>query len=147
VVFGECNFRYKRLWRKWTRGSRRWSSGSGCEGDESGDHIDGCTGHDTGHDSGCSGDDGETHESGCEGSEGQVGNGGGGTNGKNCRIGQILAVKVHDVGTPGSNGDGITWKWFDPDDPKVANLNSSNVESWPHLCKKTIVQGNLVVHY
>jgi len=36
------------------------------------------------------------------------------TSGKNCRIGQILAVKIHDVDSPGMNEDGITWKWFDP---------------------------------
>lgn len=127
----------------------------GCSGDENGDHTEGCSGHDSGHDSGCSGDDGETHEGGCEGSGGQGGqggnggNGGTGANGKNCRIGQILAVKVHDVGTPGTNGDGITWKWFDQDDDRVANQNLENigVNNWPHLCKKTILAGNLVVHY
>ncbi len=128
--------------------------GGGCSGDENGDHTEDCSGHDSGHDSGCSGDDGETHEGGCEGNGGQGGkggqgsNGGGGANGQNCRIGQILAVKVHDVGTPGTNGDGITWKWFDPDDERVANQNLENtdVSNWPHLCKKTILAGNLVVH-
>jgi hypothetical protein len=128
--------------------------GGGCSGDENGDHTEGCSGHDSGHDSGCSGDDGETHEGGCEGSGGQGGqggqggNGGGGANGQNCRVGQILAVKVHDVGTPGTNGDGITWKWFDPDDGRVANQYlETGVNNWPHLCKKTILAGNLVVHY
>lgn len=126
--------------------------GGGCSGDENGDHTEGCTGHDSGHDSGCSGDDGDTHEGGCEGGGGQGGhggNGGGGANGKNCRVGQILAIKIHDVGTPGVNGDGITWKWFDPDDERVANQNLENigVSNWPHLCKKTILAGNLVVHY
>jgi hypothetical protein len=126
--------------------------GGGCIGDENGDHTEGCSGHDSGHDSGCSGDDGETHDDGCEGSGGQGGqggNGGGGTNGQNCRIGQILVIKVHDVGTPGTNGDGITWKWFDPTDERVANQNLENtdVTSWPHLCKKTILSGNLKVHY
>jgi len=127
----------------------------GCSGDENGDHTEGCSGHDSGHDSGCSGDDGETHEGGCEGSGGQGGqggqgsNGGGGANGKNCRIGQVLAIKVHDVGSPGTNGDGITWKWFDPDDDRVAGqkLENTDVNSWPHLCKKTILAGNLVVHH
>jgi len=129
--------------------------GGGCSGDENGDHTEGCSGHDSGHDSGCSGDDGESHEGGCGGSGGQGGqggqggNGGNGANGQNCRIGQILAVKVHDVGTPGTNGDGITWKWFDPDDERVANQNLENigVSNWPHLCKKIILAGNLVVHY
>lgn len=125
----------------------------GCSGNESGEHSEGCTGHDSGHDSGCSGDDGETHTDGCGGSGGMGSEGGMGgdggmrVNGKNCRIGQVMLVKVHDVGTPGTNGDGITWKWFDHDDPNVTNLNSSNVGSWPHLCKKTILNGNLVVHY
>jgi hypothetical protein len=124
--------------------------GGGCSGDENGDHTEECTGHDSGHDSGCSGDDGESHEGGCEGSGGQGGqggNGGGGANGQSCRIGQILAVKVHDVETPGTNGDGITWKWFDTNDPRVSNLDINNVSGWPHLCKKTILAGNLVVHY
>ena len=124
--------------------------GGGCSGDENGDHTEGCTGHDSGHDSGCSGDDGETHDDGCEGSGGQGGqggNGGGGANGQNCRVGQILAVKVHDVSTPGTNGDGITWKWFDPEDTRVVNLENTDVTSWPHLCKKTILSGNLIVHY
>jgi hypothetical protein len=125
--------------------------GSGCSGDINGDHTEGCTGHDSGHDSGCSGDDGETHEDGCEGSGGQGGqggNGGGGANGKSCRIGQILVVKVHDVSTPGSTGDGITWKWFDTEDTRVANqiLETTPVDEWPHLCKKTILGGNLIVH-
>jgi hypothetical protein len=121
--------------------------GGGCSGDENGDHTEGCSGHDSGHDSGCSGDDGETHEGGCEGSGGQGGQGGNGVSGQNCRIGQILTVKVHDVGTSGTNGDCITWKWFDPDDQRVANLENIGVSNWPHLCKKEILAGNLVVHY
>jgi len=127
--------------------------GGGCSGDENGDHTEGCPGHDSGHDSGCSGDDGETHEGGCSGSGGQGGqggqggNGGNGASGQNCRIGQILIVKVHDVGTPGINGDGITWKWFDSEDPKVLNYDINDVSNWQHLCKKTILAGNLVVHY
>jgi len=64
--------------------------------------------------------------------------------GKNCRLGQIIALKVHDVGTPGRNGDGITWKWFSPEAMNV--MSTDNIESWPHLCKKTIIGGNIVVH-
>lgn len=129
------------------------SSSGGCEGDDNGDHTDGCTGQDSGHDSGCAGDDGEEHSDGCAGSSGSPsggtthGNGGNAISGKNCRIGQVLAVKVHDVGSPGTNGDGITWKWFDQADSRVSNLYSGNVESWPHLCKKTILSGNLALHY
>lgn len=124
----------------------------GCSGDDEGEHSEGCTGHDSGHDSGCSGDDGETHTDGCEGSGGQGGEegngGGGGVNGKSCRIGQVMLVKVHDVATPGTNGDGITWKWFDKDDDKIAFLEDTenDISQWPHLCKKTILGGNLVVH-
>ncbi len=120
--------------------------GGGCSGDVNGEHSEGCSGFDSGHDSGCTGDDSQEHEGGCSGSGG---NGGGpGVSGQNCRIGQVLAVKVHDVGTPGTNGDGITWKWFDPNNPIVASLviANGNVGSWPHLCKKTILSGNLVVH-
>jgi len=141
-----------------TKGCSGNGSGShegGCSGDD-GDHDDGCTGHDTGHDGGCSGEDGTSHDDGgCSGEDGTShddggcsgsgGNGGGKVSGKNCRVGQILVVKVHDVSTPGKNGDGITWKWFDPEDPKVENLDINNVENWPHLCKKTILGGNLVV--
>jgi hypothetical protein len=131
-------------------GHEEGCEGGGCSGDENGDHTEGCSGHDSGHDSGCSGDDGESHEGGCAGSGGQGGqggNGGEGVNGQSCRIGQILAVKVHDISTPGTDGDGITWKWFDPDDPNVENLDKNNVNGWPHLCKKIILAGNLVVHY
>ena len=53
-------------------------------------------------------------------------------------------MKMHDGGTPGTNGDGITWKWFDPEADWVPTIE--NVEEWPHLCKKTIIGGNLVVH-
>ncbi len=142
-------------------------SDGGCSGDDSGGHTDACTGHDSGHDSGCSGDDGEDHTDGCGGSSGGSGgssnNNGNPTSGKNCRIGQILAVKIHDVDSPGMNGDGITWKWFDPDDPKVPHVEDLNLDNagcggsnggsgesndgWPHLCKKTIIGGNLVLHY
>ena len=64
--------------------------------------------------------------------------------GKNCRLGQIIAVKLHDGGTPGTNGDGITWKWFNPESPGTPAID--NCDEWPHLCKKTILAGNLVIH-
>lgn len=131
----------------------------GCSHDDGTDVGGGCT-HDDGtsvdgtHDEGCSHDDDEhSDEGGCGGSE----NGGsGGTvlpgsdgkgnplSGKNCRVGQIIAVKLHDGGTPGTNGDGITWKWFSPDGAFVPSIE--NMQNWPHLCKKTIVEGNLVIH-
>jgi len=126
-------------------------SEGGCEGDDSGGHTDACTGHDTGHDSGCSGDDGEDHTDGCGGSSGGSGGSsqgnGNAVSGKNCRIGQVLAVKIHDVNSPGMNGDGITWKWFDPDDAKLESVNFDDVNGWPHLCKKERIGGNLALHY
>ncbi|TFH38970.1 MAG: hypothetical protein E4G95_02325 [Bacteroidia bacterium] len=135
----------------------------GCSDDTS--HDAGCSHDDTGEgespggetgDTGCSDD--ETDEGGCadsgtdEGHTGEEGSGSpGGTgmgnplSGKNCRIGQLIAVKVHDVGTPGTAGDGITWKWFSPTADFVPS--TENIPLWPHLCKKTIIAGNLVVHY
>ncbi len=64
--------------------------------------------------------------------------------GKNCRLGQLIAVKLHDGGTPGTNGDGITWKWFDPASASAPSIEGCN--TWTDLCKKTIIGGNLVVH-
>ncbi|UCF64430.1 MAG: hypothetical protein JSW33_00975 [bacterium] len=129
------------------------SGGGGCGGGHT-TPSGGCSGHDGGHDSGCSGDDGGDHSTGCPGSGGSGGpgspggSGGNGGQGAQCRVGQILAAKVHDVGTPGTNGDGITWKWFDADDPNVpAPADETTVGTWPHLCKKTIIAGNLVVHF
>jgi hypothetical protein len=139
-------------------------SEGGCSHDDTGGddatHDEGgCSGEDTGgddatHDEGCSHDDtGGDDGGGCSGeddNEGGMGGSPGGDDkgnpmsGKNCRLGQIIALKVHDVSTPGKNGDGITWKWFSPE---AANLPSiDDIEDWPHLCKKTIIGGNLVVH-
>lgn len=137
-------------------------SSGGC-GDETDGHDGGCS--DSGTDEGGCSDggtdeggctDGGTDEGGCTdggsggmGGESDMGGGSPGgsmgnpLSGKKCRIGQLIAVKVHDVGTPGIN-DGLTWKWFSPEAafvPTVLNLNE-----WPHLCKKVIVEGNLVVH-
>jgi len=113
----------------------------GCSGEDdggcSGEDDGGCSGEDDG--GGCSGDDG--HDSGSGGPGGQ---GGGSLNGQRCRIGQIVAVKVHDNGTPGRDGDGLTWKWFRADANNLPDIN--DVEHWPHLCKKTILEGNLTVH-
>jgi len=130
------------------------SGSSGCGGNHSGGGTSGgggCSGHDGGHDDGCSGDDGGDHSTGCSGNGsngGHGGSGGQGGQGSKCRVGQILAAKVHDVGTPGANGDGITWKWFDSDDPAVPIPPDANsINSWPHLCKKNIIGGNLSLHY
>jgi hypothetical protein len=135
------------------------SGGSGgCASDH--DHVDGgCGGTDGGcasdHDhvdGGCSGSDGHDggHDGGCSGSSGSCGGhdetsgGGNRVNGRTCRVGQILVGKAHDGGTPGISGDGITWKWFDADDPTLPSLD--DITAWPHLCGKTILAGNIVVH-
>jgi len=145
------------------------SDTKGCSGDGSGGHDSncsasvnsgGCGDESDGHDGGCS--DGGTDEGGCsdggtdEGgcTDGGMGEEGGGSgspggdmgnplSGKNCRLGQIIAVKVHDVGTPGIN-DGLTWKWFNPNAEFVPTID--NTIDWPHLCKKTIIAGNITVH-
>lgn len=145
------------------------SDSKGCGGDDQGGHESGCSGsdkHEGGmdevdpHDGGCTdggGDDGGCtdgagDEGGCSGEDGHESDGGNGSpggdmgnpaSGKNCRIGQVIAVKVHDAGTPGIY-DGITWKWFSPDASFLPSID--NIDNWPHLCKKTIIGGNLVVH-
>lgn len=125
--------------------------GSHEEGDEGCDHGDetdgGCT-HEEGDegcdhgdetDGGCT--DEEGHDGGCPGSDAGQGNH---VSGRQCRVGQIIAVKVHDADTPGMDGDGITWKWFRANAPHLPDIGDTG--NWPHLCKKTIVAGNLVVH-
>lgn len=98
-----------------------------CDDEEGGcDHDDGSDGHDAG----CPGDDAD-HENVH-------------ISGKQCRVSQIVAVKAHDVATPGVDGDGITWKWFVADDQNLPDIDLVN--NWPHLCKKTILSGNLVIH-
>lgn len=114
---------------------------------DGGDHTDGgCSGGGDHTDGGCSGG-GDHPDGGCSGG-GQGGHGG--VPGKDPRVGQIVAVKVHDRTTPGDGGDGpgpegdgITWKWFYPDDPNVPVIGEEELK---HLCKKTIIGGNLVVH-
>lgn len=140
----------------------------GCSGSDGTDHTDGgcsdsdhtdggCT--DSDHtDGGCSNPDhtdSDHTDGGCSGSGGTGGStgdhGSGGDSGmgnalkgKNCRVGQIIVVKGHDGGTPGVNGDGITWKWFSPEGSFVPSI--SNTADWPHLCKKTILEGNIKIH-
>jgi len=119
----------------------------GCSHDDTGGddvtHDAGCSHDDTGGDEGggCSGED--DHEGGMGGSPGGADKGNP-MSGKNCRLGQIIALKVHDVGTPGTNGDGITWKWFSPEAMNAPSIDK--ISMWPHLCKKTIIGGNIVVH-
>jgi hypothetical protein len=117
----------------------------GCSGSDGTTHTDGgCSGSDgtTHTDGGCSGSDGTSHDGGCSGS------GGGGpgihVSGSGSRVGQVLAIKLHDGGTPGTDGDGITWKWFSGEDPELPQITDR--ASWPHLCKKMILEGNLMIH-
>jgi hypothetical protein len=126
----------------------------GCSGHDDGTTDGGCSGGDGATDGGCSGGDGTTDggcsghddgttEGGCAGGSG--GSGGVHVSGKDSRVGQLIVVKIHDVATPGSAGDGITWKWFSGDSDFAPSI-SDVLEDWPHLCKKEIVEGNLVVH-
>ena len=152
--------------------SKGCNGGPGGEGHESGcsGEDDGGCGDDTSHDGGCTDghttDDGgctDTHtdDGGCSGSDmggpGETDSGSMGStdkgnplSGKNCRIGQLIVVKVHDVSTPGALGDEITWKWFAPNSSyNITNSDHKNItvnNSVVHLCKKTIIDGNLVVH-
>lgn len=140
---------------------------TGCSGDDHTDHEGGDSSDDTNQDTGCSHDDVDdsdaAHDGGCshddtddggcsdddtDDVDHESGTSGGGDkgnplSGKNCRVGQMIAVKVHDNGSPGVNGDGITWKWFDSNTTFPTTTNTSD---WPHLCKKIIINGNIVVH-
>ena len=126
----------------------RICSGGGCDGHDDGTHDDGgCSDgtHDDGthDDGGCSDgthDDGTHDDGGCSGGGGDTTHGGAGISGKDPRVGQIVVVKVHDLGTPATNGDGIGWKWLAP-----GTLVDLGVEP-KCMCKKEIVGGNLVVH-
>jgi hypothetical protein len=51
-------------------------------------------------------------------------------------------VKVHDRDTPGIEIDGITWRWFTEETVPSIDL----IADWPHLCKKEILEGNLMIH-
>lgn len=125
--------------------------GSGCSGEDHTDHTNHIDGEsdNSGHDGGCSHDDTgddegcSDHETGDNSHDGGHGSGNP-LSGKNCRVGQLIVVKVHDGGTPGFNLDGLTWKWFDPNADFVPSIE--NIDDWPHLCKKTILEGNIVVH-
>jgi len=78
--------------------------------------------------------------------------------GKESRVGQVVVVKVHDRSSPGdpadedTPGDGITWKWYLLDSWAWKTAEEQGepllgvIEEWPHLCKKEIIGGNVVVH-
>jgi hypothetical protein len=119
----------------------------GCGGDDDDGHDDGgCGDDDDDHDDGgCGGDDDDGHDSGCShedshdsGSSDHGGKGSPKQKGKN-RIGQLLFMKVHDKGFC---DDGTKWKWFHAESPKLPNLDDK--ENW-HLCKKTIIDGDIRV--
>ncbi len=128
------------------------SDGGSDGGCSDGSHDDGgCS--DGGSDGGCSdgshddggcsdgGSDGGHDDGGCAGGGSDGGHGGpGGIPGKDPRVGQVVLVKVHDVGTPGTNGDGIAWKWLAPGTVLDLSLEPKQ------MCKKEIIGGNLVVH-
>jgi hypothetical protein len=141
----------------------------GCSGDHGGGggHDDACSGHsesdhtddgcggsdsDTDHDGGsCGGDDhtggscgGDDHTGGsCGGGSDHGGGGGPGVNGRYCRIGQALFVKVRDGSTPAVPSDRIHWKWYNSAAPEA--MPSVDEFPWTHLCKKEILAGNIVV--
>ena len=124
-------------------------TGGGCTGDhtDTGDPGGGCTGDhsDTGDTGGgCSGDHSDTGN-GCSGSggSGQTGGSGNTMSGKNCRVGQIIALKVHDQSTPGAEADGITWRWYDPTRTDIPTVNDPT--TFVKLCRKNIIEGNLTV--
>lgn len=133
----------------------------GCDGShDEGEPCQGGGGETIGHDGGCSDaatggcggggeDDGHAGcdsggDTGCDGHSG--GGGGSGGQGATCRVGQVLALKVHDAGTPGVDGDCIRWRWYAADDPIVTAGLPASPSAWPHLCEKTITGGNLVHH-
>lgn len=109
------------------------------------EHGDGCSGdHPEG--TSCGGTEDGGHDEACLGEDHGGNPSGGGVNptGKNCRIGQFLAINIHDGGTPAVKGDGIAWKWFSGLDTNLPDINS--VDTWPHLCVKEIIAGNLDIH-
>lgn len=100
---------------------------------EDGDHEDGD--HEDGDSSGSDHDDSE-HEGGSDS--------GHNNDGRNSRIGQTIAVKVFDGGTPGVNGDSIHWKWYGPNHQQLPDIQDNT--GWEKDGQKNIVAGNLVVH-
>ena len=78
----------------------------------------------------------DDHEGGCNSDDVSHGN--------KSRIGDTIEVRVHDGGSPGTNGDLIKWKWH------VSNASHAPSEKdhsqWKDMCNKEIIGGNLVVH-
>jgi len=83
----------------------------------------GCGGHDDGHESG---DD--------------TGHGGGGAGGGRSRVGQLIAGRIVDGGSPGW-ADTVAWKWF-----PAETVTLDTIPAMSMLCSKVVIGGNLVVH-
>jgi len=106
---------------------------------------DGCSDNAGGTEGGCEHTDSETG-TGCSGEDQSAGGPGGNSSnpkGNTCRVEQRVFIMINDGGTPGVNGDLIAWKWF--------YKNSANKPVWDnfdtwHLCLKTIIGGNLIIH-
>jgi len=109
------------------------------------DHEGGCgSDHEDGDSCGSDHEDGDSCGSDHDDSEHEGGSDSGhNINGRNPRVGQTIAVKVSDGGTPGINGDSIHWKWYGP---KQQLPDIQGKTGWGHNCQKNIVAGNLVVH-
>jgi hypothetical protein len=99
--------------------------------------------HEDGSDSDHDGGDscGSDHDDSEHGGDGDSGHN---MNGNNSRVGQTIAVKVIDGGTPGINGDEIHWKWFSPNHQRLPDVKGNT--GWGQICQKYIAAGNLVVH-
>lgn len=80
--------------------------------------------------------DDDSHEGGCNSDDADHGN--------KSRVGDAIEVRVHDGGSPGTNGDLIKWKWH------VSNTSHETSENdhtnGEEKCNKEIIEGNLVVH-
>ena len=133
------------------------TDGSDCGGDHTDGTVTGETTVDGGTEGGCGEDhtDGDT-DGGCSGDDtgGPGGSGGSGDKpkGNSCRYAQRVFIMVYDGGEPGTNGDAIAWKWFYKDSSNKPTFPGpthpdpvSVLEAW-HLCAKTIIGGNLLVH-
>jgi hypothetical protein len=100
----------------------------GSDGHDTGGHDDG---HTDGHDTGTDG-----HDDGHDDGHGGPGDHATGRD----RVGQLIAVRVVDGGSPGSF-DELAWKWFP--------AGAVTIETMPELsalCWKVILGGNVVVH-
>ena len=128
--------------------------GGGASGGETGcDDTTGEAGCSGGAEGGTAG--GGSHdeeEGGCSGGHEDEGSGGPKhPPGSASREGQMVAVEVVDNATPGRKGDEVTWSWFanpyDPADPYLPPPSIGDLASWPELCNKPVLGGNLVVHH